>query len=316
MTPGITTTPTTTITSAYGTTTPTPTSNTINYVQQPISSQVMLISNCTGNADVNSYIQYAIQYANAGDINNVLSNLQNAISTQSDLGNDAVVQLLTISNTFFTNYNTNANSKTITVWNQGKSMLLGAQQILSVIASAFSYDYGGNLQAAVFALNPIQKDTTTAMNYLNNAISVQTANGNIDAAGFLRQAVLFLRSTDQTPLNNSMTPIQVALYEIASALANLNITYGVKASTVCSNATAPPIPTKTPIPTMAIDSSGNSWWKSQFHMNVPQVIQNFLDARSIYNDSVNNLNIYLQEKGNYDSVITSLQNVQNELNNL
>ena len=310
MTPGITTTPTTTITAAY--VTATPVSNTINYVQQPISTQVILISNCTGNADVNSYIQYAIQYANVGDINNVLSNLENAISTQSNLGNDAVVQLLTISNTFFINYNTNADSKTITVWNQGKSMLLGAQQILSVIASAFSYDYGGNLQAAVFALNPVQKDTTTAMNYLNNAISVQTTNGNTDAAGFLRQAVSFLRDTNQTVLNNSMTSIQVALYEIASALANLNVKYGVKASTVCTNATAPPIPTKSPIPTMTTDS----WWKSQFHMNVPQVIQNFLDARSIYNDSVNNLNVYLQEKGNYDSVITSLQNVQSELNNL
>ena len=195
-------------------------------------------------------------------------------------------------------------------------MLLGAQQILSVIASAFSYDYGGNLQAAVFALNPIQKDTTTAMNYLNNAISVQTTNDNTDAAGFLRQAVSFLRGTNQTVLNNSMTPIQVALYEIASALANLNVKYGVKASTVCTNATAPPVPTKTPIPTMTTDPSGISWWKSQFHMNVPQVIQNFLDARSIYNDSVNNLNVYLQEKENYDSVITSLKNVQKELNNL
>jgi hypothetical protein len=315
MTPGITTTPTTTIASAYGNTTPP--SNTINYVQQPIPSEVMLISHCTGDADVNNYIQYAIQYANAGDINNVLSNLQSAITTQSDLGNDAVVQLLSISNTFFTNYQTNANgnSKTITVWNQGKSMLLGAQQILSAIASAFSYDYGGNLQAAVFALNPIQKDTATAMNYLNNAISVQTTNGNRDAAIFLRQAVSFLRDTNQTVLNNSITSLQAALYEIASALANLNVKYREKTSTVCTDATAPPIPTKAPIPTISADSSGN-WWKSQFHMNVPQVIQNFLDARSIYNDSVNNLNIYLQEKGNYDSVIISLQNVQNELNNL
>ena len=192
------------------------------------------------------------------------------------------------------------------------------------------------------ALNPIQKDITTAMNYLNNSISVQTTNRNTDAAGFLRQAITFLRITNPDVLNNSLTPMQVALYEIASALANLNVKYAannggqakncanptltqpVVPSTIQTMAPISPIVPTSPSTTQTIatlipnNTNKHSWWRSQFqlNMNVPKVIQNFLDARSMYNDSVNNLSTFITEKGNYDKVIQELQKVQTDLNNL
>ena len=291
-------------------------------------------TSCTGKTDVNNYIQLAIHATNSGNLPSVLNNIDNAISAQANIGNDAVVQLLEAAKIFFTSYQ---NTGTLSSWNQGKSMLLAAQQILSILASGFSYDYGGNLQGAVVALNPIQKDITTAMNYLNNSISVQTTNRNTDAAGFLRQAITFLRITNPDVMNNSLTPMQVALYEIASALANLNVKYAANNGGQANNCANPSVPstiqTMAPIsPIVPIASSTvqtiatlipnntnkHSWWRSKFqlNMNVPKVIQNFLDARSMYNDSVNNLSIFLTEKGNYDNVIQELQKVQTDLNNL
>ena len=339
-TPVPTTTPgtTTTLASAYGTSTPssqnTPSSST--YVLANLSEQGMPSTSCTGKTDVNNYIQLAIHATNSGNLPSVLNNIDNAISAQAKIGNDAVVQLLEAAKIFFTSYQ---NTGTLSSWNQGKSMLLAAQQILSILASGFSYDYGGNLQGAVVALNPIQKDITTAMNYLNNSISVQTTNRNTDAAGFLRQAITFLRITNPDVLNNSLTPMQVALYEIASALANLNVKYAANNGGQANNCANPsvaqpvvpstvqtvaPIVPTSPSTTQTIativpkNTSKHSWWRSQFqlNMNVPKVIQNFLDARSMYNDSVNNLSTFITEKGNYDKVIQELQKVQTDLNNL
>jgi len=282
-------------------------------------------------ADVGGYIQAALDAVAAGNLAVVLSSVQSAIKEQTALGNDAVVQLLNVALADFNQYQA---QHVIAQWNQGKIFLQAAQIILSCLTSHASYDYGSNIQSACQALNPPapQKDTQTAMKYLNNAASVQAANGNLYSSGFLKQAVSFLQLQNQNVNVGSMTPVQAALYEIASALANLN---AASATNISGSSTVN-------VPNVSIGSSetgtvteaeaatteagtatgaASSWWnwstlKQQYPLHVPQVIQNFLDARAMFNSSEQSITTYLTEKGGYDDLIQQIHQVSNEMNSL
>jgi len=279
-------------------------------------------------ADVGGYIQAALDAVAAGNLAVVLSSVQSAIKEQTALGNDAVVQLLNVALTDFNQYQA---QHVIAQWNQGKIFLQAAQIILSCLTSNASYDYGSNIQSACQALNPPapQKDTQTAMKYLNNAASVQVANGNLYAAGFLKQAVSFLQLQNQNVNVGSMTPVQAALYEIASALANLNAA-SASSSTGSSTLNIPNVSigssetgtvTEATTGPATATAAASSWWnwstlKQQYPLHVPQVIQNFLDARAMFNSSEQSITTYLTEKGGYDDLIQQIHQVSNEMNSL
>jgi len=331
------TTPTATATAtptptASATATPTPSAATASatYTPTPLPSTPTPTASAI-KADVGGYIQTALDAVAAGNLALVLSSVQSAIKEQTALGNDAVVQLLNVA---LANFNQYQAQRVIAQWNQGKIFLQAAQIILSCLTSHASYDYGSNIQSACQALNPPapQKDTQTAMKYLNNAASVQAANGNLYASGFLKQAVSFLQLQNQNVNVGSMTPVQAALYEIASALANLN---AASATNISGSSTLN-------VPNVSIGSSetgtvteaeaatteagtatgaASSWWnwstlKQQYPLHVPQVIQNFLDARAMFNSSEQSITTYLTEKGGYDGLIQQIHQVSNEMNSL
>lgn len=169
------------------------------------------------------------------------------------------------------------------------------------------------------------------MKYLNNAASVQAANGNLYASGFLKQAVSFLQLQNQNVNVGSMTPVQAALYEIASALANLNAasatnisgssTVNVPNVSIGSSETGTVTEDTTEATTVAATGAASSWWnwstlKQQYPLHVPQVIQNFLDARAMFNSSEQSITTYLTEKGGYDGLIQQIHQVSNEMNSL
>jgi len=330
------TTPTATATAtptptASATATPTPSAATASatYTPTPLpSTPTPTAPAAATKADVGGYIQTALDAVAAGNLALVLSSVQSAIKEQTALGNDAVVQLLNVA---LANFNQYQAQRVIAQWNQGKIFLQAAQIILSCLTSHASYDYGSNIQSACQALNPPapQKDTQTAMKYLNNAASVQAANGNLYASGFLKQAVSFLQLQNQNVNVGSMTPVQAALYEIASALANLN---AASATNISGSSTLN-------VPNVSIGSSetgtaeaatteagtatgaASSWWnwstlKQQYPLHVPQVIQNFLDARAMFNSSEQSITTYLTEKGGYDGLIQQIHQVSNEMNSL
>jgi hypothetical protein len=316
---------------ASATATPTPSAATASatYTPTPLpSTPTPTAPAAATKADVGGYIQTALDAVAAGNLALVLSSVQSAIKEQTALGNDAVVQLLNVA---LANFNQYQAQRVIAQWNQGKIFLQAAQIILSCLTSHASYDYGSNIQSACQALNPPapQKDTQTAMKYLNNAASVQAANGNLYASGFLKQAVSFLQLQNQNVNVGSMTPVQAALYEIASALANLN---AASATNISGSSTLN-------VPNVSIGSSetgtaeaatteagtatgaASSWWnwstlKQQYPLHVPQVIQNFLDARAMFNSSEQSITTYLTEKGGYDGLIQQIHQVSNEMNSL
>ena len=328
------TTPTATATAtptptASATATPTPSAATASatYTPTPLPSTPTPTASAI-KADVGGYIQTALDAVAAGNLALVLSSVQSAIKEQTALGNDAVVQLLNVA---LANFNQYQAQRVIAQWNQGKIFLQAAQIILSCLTSHASYDYGSNIQSACQALNPPapQKDTQTAMKYLNNAASVQAANGNLYASGFLKQAVSFLQLQNQNVNVGSMTPVQAALYEIASALANLNAASAINISgsstlnvpnvSIGSSETGTAEAATTEAGTAT--GAASSWWnwstlKQQYPLHVPQVIQNFLDARAMFNSSEQSITTYLTEKGGYDGLIQQIHQVSNEMNSL
>ena len=323
-------TPTATATAtASATATPSAATASATYTPTPLPSTPTPTASAA-KADVGGYIQTALDAVAAGNLALVLSSVQSAIKEQTALGNDAVVQLLNVA---LANFNQYQAQRVIAQWNQGKIFLQAAQIILSCLTSHASYDYGSNIQSACQALNPPapQKDTQTAMKYLNNAASVQAANGNLYASGFLKQAVSFLQLQNQNVNVGSMTPVQAALYEIASALANLNAasatnisgssTVNVPNVSIGSSETGTVTEDTTEATTVAATGAASSWWnwstlKQQYPLHVPQVIQNFLDARAMFNSSEQSITTYLTEKGGYDGLIQQIHQVSNEMNSL
>ena len=289
-------------------------------------------------SDVGGHIQSAIDACATGEVTSVVEHIRAAINAQTDISNYAVVELLQVSLGYFIHYE---NEGTLTNWNLGKIFLYAANYILSLLSSENSYDYGNNIQSAVKSLNTLQKDINTAMTYTSNAVSIQQANGNTEAVGFLKQAIKYLQLQLQNISVNAMSPLQMALYEYASALANLDMkNKGVVANTNIMNATVNtvgPSGTQTCTTTgstttcTSTDISGGtqtqtstgtgSWWnwgnvKTQYPMNVPKVVQNFLNARAMFNESDQELIDYLSEKEGYDALIKKLNNVKDEMSNL
>ena len=293
------------------------------------------------------YIQSALTAVTSGDTAHVISNIQSAIDAQTQAGNDAVVQLLQVALTEFQQYNAAGD---VAHWNRGKVFLHSAQQVLSALSTGASNDFGNNIQNALKAINPPapNKDLTVALTYLNRAASLQQTNGNVYAAGFLKQAVSYLQLQNQNVSVGTLTSFQAALYEIASALANLSkaalpgptvgpgatmnsILAGAGAGTSTSTSTSTggtSTSTSTSTDgagatstTTTTTTTGNSWWnwgaiQEKHPLNVPTVIQNFLEARAMFNDAEQSMKVYLTEKGGYDDLIHQLQRVSDEMNNL
>ena len=326
----VTPTPTSTVTTTPGATlTPTPT---------PISFQ---------QADVGGHIQSALTAVTSGDTSHVISSIQSAIDAQAQAGNDAVVQLLQVALSEFQQYNAAGD---VAHWNRGKVFLNSAQQVLSALSTGAANDFGNNIQNALKAINSPapNKDLTVAVTYLNRAASLQQTNGNAYAAGFLKQAVSYLQLQNQNVSVGTITSFQAALYEIASALANLakaalpgpavggpgatmnSILAGASTGTSTSTSTTTGGTTTSTststdgagaTSTTTSTTTGNSWWnwgaiQEKHPLNVPKVIQNFLEARAMFNDAEQSMKTYLTDKGGYDDLIHQLQRVTDEMNNL
>ena len=327
----VTPTPTSTATPTPGATlTPTPT---------PISFQ---------QADVGGHIQSALTAVTSGDTSHVISNIQSAIDAQAQAGNDAVVQLLQVALSEFQQYNAAGD---VAHWNRGKVFLNSAQQVLSALSTGATNDFGNNIQNALKAINPPapNKDLTVALTYLNRAASLQQTNGNAYAAGFLKQAVSYLQLQNQNVSVGTITSFQAALYEIASALANLakaalpgpavggpgatmsSILAGAGTGTSTSTSTTTGGTTTSTSTstdgagatstTTSTTTTGGSWWnwgaiQEKHPLNVPKVIQNFLEARAMFNDAEQSMKTYLTDKGGYDDLIHRLQRVTDEMNDL
>lgn len=327
-----TTTPTPTVTaiptsSGEPTQTPTPTAPATTYTPTPI-----VTTPTPGVSDVGGYIKSAMDACAKGDVVAVVEKIRAAINAQTAIPNYAVVELLQVSLGYFVHYE---NEGTLTNWNLGKIFLYAANYILSLLSSENVYDYGNNIQSAVKSLNTLQKDINTAMTYTSNAAGIQQANGNTEAANFLKQAIKYLQLQLQNISVNAMSPLQMALYEYASALANLDIKFNknfTMGPRVMTNTLKPleRFPTTQPTTdvsggvqtqTSTTTDGGGSWWnwgtiKNQYPMNVPKVVQNFLNARSMFNESDQELIDYLAEKEGYEALIQKLKDVKDEMSNL
>ena len=327
----------------FATQTPTPTSAGTTQTPTPTATFTptpIVTTPTPGVSDVGGYIQAAIDACAKSDVVAVVEKIRAAINAQTAIPNYAVVELLQVSLGYFIHYE---NEGTLTNWNLGKIFLYAANYILSLLSSQNVYDYGNNIQSAVKSLNTLQKDVNTAMTYTSNAVGIQQANGNTEAANFLKQAIKYLQLQLQNISVNAMSPLQMALYEYASALANLDIkhnnqfTIGPKSTIITLKSPAGGSQTETCTTTgstttctstdgsggvqTSTTTDGGSWWnwgkiKTQYPMNVPKVVQNFLNARSMFNESDQELIDYLSDKEGYDALIKKLKDVKDEMSNL